>query len=118
MVYLTQESIAPLSYDELKAEALRYSHLCKVQSESIRILEAQVKKMADELGSKHQLVLFAQAQLDAMKDRMFGKSSEQRAGMSGLPLFDSTPEEKKKVEYLRKKRSKFGRTPQPEFRKW
>jgi transposase len=117
MVYLSEELIAPMNYEELKGEALRYSNLCKAPSETIRVLEAQVKKMAGELGSQHQIVLFAQAQLDAMKDRMFGKSSEQKAGVSGLPLFDPTPEEKKKVEYERKPRTKFGRTPQPELPK-
>lgn len=64
MVYLNSESLELLNKEELKAEALRYSNLCKIQADLIQIQETQLKKMAEELGSRHQLVLFAQQQLD------------------------------------------------------
>ncbi len=56
MVFLTQESLNPFNLEEAKAEALRYSNLCRIQHELILKQEAQLKKMADPLGSDHQLV--------------------------------------------------------------
>jgi len=117
MVYLNSESVKPLSKEELEVEAVRYSNLCKIQSELIQTQEVQLKKMAEELGANHQLVLFAQHQLEQLKNKVFGKSSERRAGTEGLPLFDSLEEEKEEVSYRRKKRTQFGRTSQPELPK-
>jgi transposase len=115
MVFLSRESLAPLSAEEAKEEALRYSNLCKIQYELIKTQEAQLKKMAEELGANHQLVLFAKHQLDQLKDKVYGSSSERRAGTEGLPLFDAAEEEKEEITYKRKKRTQFGRTPQPEL---
>jgi transposase len=115
MVFLSRESLAPLSAEEAKEEALRYSNLCKIQYELIKTQEKQLKKMAEELGANHQLVLFAKHQLDQLKDKVYGSSSERRAGTEGLPLFDAAEEEREKISYERKKRTVFGRTPQPEL---
>ena len=84
--------------------------------EVIRVLEEQVKRLAGELGASHQLVLFSQSQLDQLKTKTFGSSSEKRKENSvDLPLLsqiaDST--ETEKINYDRKKRTQFGRTPQP-----
>jgi transposase len=119
MVYLTRESLSFLSPDQAKERALEYSNLCRVQQDLIKTMETQLQKMAEELGAKHQLVLFTQQQLEQLKSRVYGQSSERRPGTEGLPLFDAQEEENEKISYERKKkkRTEFGRTAQPELPK-
>ena len=117
MVFYSKETALKLSLEEAQKELLLYSNLCKMQIQVIAAQEIQLKKLAEELGSKSQTVLFAQAQLDLLKSKLFGKSSERRDGVDGLPLFDSQESDTKTVTYNRKKRTKFGRTEQPELPK-
>ncbi len=60
----------------------KYSNLCKANMEVIKVLEIQVKRMAKELGATHQLVLFSQEQLNELRKKTFGKSSENRNDLS------------------------------------
>lgn len=115
MVFLSEESLEQLSEIEAKKAALKYSNLCKANMEVIRVLEAQVKRLASELGASHQLVLFTQTQLDQLKNKTFGASSEKRKDQpTDLPLFAGQTESGKteKITYERKKRTQFGRTAQ------
>jgi transposase len=115
MVFLTEENVIQLSKNELEKEALKYSNLCKANMEVIRVLEEQVKRLAGELGASHQLVLFTQVQLNQLKSKTFGTSSEKRKEVADLPLFSQSSEstQTEKVSYERKKRTQFGRTSQP-----
>lgn len=59
------------------------------------------------------MVLFAQ-QLDQLKNRVYGKLSELRAGIEGLPLFDFSQRKgqlstKEEGNLEKKKRTLFGR---------
>ena len=112
MVFLTEQNIDQLTTEEVKREALKYSNLCKANMAMIQILETQVKRMAQELGASHQLVLLTQDQLSQLKGRTFGISSEKRTETTDLPLFSSKGSETETVTYERKKRTVFGRTPQ------
>jgi transposase len=118
MVFLSQDDIEHMSLDESKREALKYSNLCKANMAVIDTLEKQLRRMSQELGTSHQLVFFAQTQLDQLKGKTFGPSSEKRNdGTSGLPLFSdpAEPVKTEKITYERKKRTQFGRTPQTEI---
>jgi hypothetical protein len=115
MVFHTKETVSRLGLIEAQDEALRFSNLCKIQTEVVSAYEKQLSKMAEELGAQHQLVLFGQLQLEQMKKKLFGKSSERREDENGLPLFDGKDEEKESVKYERKKRTQFGRTELPEL---
>ena len=126
MVFLDEISIQTLTPNQAKAEALKYSNLCKANMEVIKVLEIQVKRMAKELGATHQLVLFSQEQLNELRKKTFGKSSENRNDLSpdltALPLFSDLSLEEKleckcqahcQCKKKKKNREKFGRTDQP-----
>lgn len=121
MVYLTKEKAADLPLEQARKEALKYSNLCLANLAVIRILEKQVGRLVTELGASHQLVLDSQAQLDTLRNRVFGRSSERRLGNEDLPLLDPTAlalangqrDEEKAPPKKKKKREKFGRTEQP-----
>lgn len=117
MVFLTRDQVNVLELEEARAEALKYSNLCRANVAVINVLENLVAKLTEELGAQNQIVLDAQAKLDNLKHRIFGRSSEKRTGNEGLPLLDSAQKEpeKRTITYERekKKREQFGRTEQP-----
>ena len=119
MVFLTRESVELMNEKEVRARALNFSNMCRVQMQVIKTQEAQLKKMAEELGSRHQLVLFAQEQLDQLKKTVFGASSERRVSPDQASLFDppshAVEEPANEPVKDKKKRKKFGRTPQKEL---
>jgi transposase len=115
MIFLDATAAEKLEPIEARLEALRYSNLCKSNFVMIAKLEQLNGALASALGKEHQAVLDAQVSLDAMKGRLFGKSSERRADTDG-PLFaqaEAALEEMTKPR--KKKREDFGRTPQPEL---
>ena len=114
MIFIDATEAERLEPQEARKEALKYSNLCKANMAVIAILEKQVKELAIALGEKNQAVIFTAAQLAQMKGKMFGKSTEARGGSEG-PLFDQKMAETETVTYTRKKRTKFGRTEQPEL---
>ena len=121
MVFLTKEKAADLPLEQARKEALKYSNLCLANLAVIRILEKQVGRLVTELGASHQLVLDSQAQLETLRNRVFGRSSERRLGNEDLPLLDPTAlapangqrDEEKAPPKKKRKREKFGRTEQP-----
>lgn len=127
MKFLDEASIQPLSLNEAKAEALKYSNLCKANMAVIKVLETQVERMAKELGATHQLVIFSQEQLNELRKKTFGRSSEIKNDLSpdltALPLFAQLPiEDSPMCKCLanckckkKKARGKFGRTEQPDL---
>ena len=128
MVFHDELSIQSLTQEEARAETLKYSNLCKANMAVIKVLETQVERMAKELGLTHQLVIFSQEQLNQLKKKTFGTSSETRKDLSpdltALPLFANLPVEDSAVckcsancqcKKKKKSRSKFGRTKQPEL---
>jgi transposase len=129
MVFLNELSIQVLTPDEARAEALKYSNLCKANMAVIKTLETQLERMAKELGASHQLVIFSQEQLNQLRKKVFGKSSESKDNLApdltALPLFakpngasDETTECKcgSKCKCKKKKpRKTFGRTEQPQL---
>lgn len=118
MIYLDATAAEKLETMAAREAALKYSNLCKSNLAVIATLEKVNQKLATALGKEHQAVLDAQAQLGALKGKLFGKSSERRDGSNG-PLFDEKPPETETVTYERekekKKRTDFGRTEQPEL---
>ena len=114
MIFLDATSAEKLEPQDARKEALKYSNLCRANLAVIAKQEKVLKDLAQALGEQNQAVLFAQAQLDQVNGKLFGKSSEKRDGEMG-PLFGQKPEETETVTYQRKKRDKFGRTEQPEL---
>jgi transposase len=115
MVFLDAAGAEKLETAEARKAALKYSNLCRANIAVIAKQEKILKVLAQALGEKNQVVLFAQDQLGQMKGALFGKSTEKRKGETG-PLFGEKEEEKEIVKYERKKkREKFGRTDQPEL---
>ena len=115
--------MAPTAENEFevldKSEAieagLTYFRLYRQAKETICKLEEVNRQLANEVGAKNQTLLWSQEYLDTLKRMKFGPSSERRADPGG-PLFDGICEEKEEYEtVLRKKRTKFGRRPQPEL---
>ena len=76
MVFLDEVSIQTLTPNEAKAEALKYSNLCKANMNVIKVLESQLERMVQALGDQHQLVIFSQEQLNQLRKKTFGNSSE------------------------------------------
>jgi hypothetical protein len=115
MIFLDATDAEKLEPMEARLEALRYSNLCKSNFVMIAKLEKINGDLASALGKEHQAVLDAQVSLDALKGRIFGKSSERRADTNG-PLFGQAEAESEEMTKPRKKkREDFGRTPQPEL---
>jgi transposase len=114
MIFLDAIAAEKLEPTEARLEALRYSNLCKSNHVMIEKLEKINGDLATALGKEHQCVLDAQAQLEGLRGKLFGKSTEQRKGSDG-PLFGGKAPETEKVTFDRKKRTEFGRTPQPEL---
>jgi transposase len=128
MVFLDEVSIQTLTPDEAKAEALKYSNLCKANMAVIKVLETQIGRLTKELGATHQLVIFSQEQLNELRKKTFGRSSEIRndfsPNLTALPLFSSLPAEENPIckcsgncrcKKKKKPRKQFGRTQQPEL---
>jgi transposase len=114
MVFLEATDAEKLEPQEARLAALKYSNLCKANLAVIAALEKVVGDLAQKLGEKDQAVLFSQAELDRLKGKLFGKSSERAIGEAG-PLFGSAQPESEEITYKRKKRTQFGRTEQPEL---
>ena len=112
MTFLEASDAENLPLQDARKEALKYSNLCRSNLAVIAKLEKINLALAQALGEKNQAVLFAQTELDRLKEEVFGKSSEKRHGDNG-PLFEQT--ETQTVTYEKKKRKKFGRTEQPEL---
>ena len=86
MTFLSATDAEKLEPAEARKEALKYSNLCRANLAVITTQEKILKELAQALGEKNQTVLFAQGQLDQMKGKLFGKSTERREGELG-PLF-------------------------------
>src|SRR5271165_3273720 len=115
MIFLDATAAEKLELADARLEALRYSNLCKANGVLIARQEKIIGDLAKALGKEHQSVLDAQALLEGLKGKLFGKSTERRPGSDG-PLFDNKKaSETEKVTYDRKKRTEIGRTPQPEL---
>ena len=94
---------------------LTYFRLYRQSQEAIRRLEEVNRRLANEVGEKNQSLLWSQEYLDSLKKLKFGSSSERRQDAVG-PLFDGELEKKAETETVtRKKRTEFGRRPQPEL---
>jgi hypothetical protein len=101
--------------DEAIEAGITYFRLYRQSQEAIRRLEEVNRQLANDVGEKSQTLLWSQEYLDKLKKLKFGPSSERRTD-SGGPLFDGVPEEKAEYETVRrKKRTQFGRRPQPEL---
>lgn len=115
MIFLDATVAENLELREAQLEALRYSNLCKANFVMIAKLEKVNRDLAEALGQEHQMVLDAQAGLQAMRGQMFGKSSERRADDGPLFAHAAAAAEGGDMTKPRKKRKDFGRTAQPEL---
>jgi hypothetical protein len=121
MTLLTREDVAQIkSLSVAKAELAQYADLLRSTLALQKGLEERIREMSGALEAEKQAAFLTKEQLEEMKRRMFGDSSERRMDPPDGPLFDGKkPEEEnpeKKAEYetvQRKKRTKFGRRPQP-----
>jgi len=91
MTPLSSQEISAYSSKQLVSLAVEQSQIMTVQDKMIRKLERELQRLADELGSRNQRLLFSAESLDRMRQFAFGRSSERREGES--PLFDKKPED-------------------------
>jgi transposase len=104
-----------LSREEAIESGITYFRLFKNAEETVRRLEKVVQTLSNDISSQKQTLLWSQEYLDQLKKLKFGPSSERRMDRDG-PLFDGKPTEKEEYEWRhRKKRTQFGRKPQPEL---
>jgi hypothetical protein len=115
MAPVAENEFHSLNRSEAIDAGLTYFRLYKQSKEAIRRLEEVVRTLSNEVGEKSQHLLWAQEYLDSLKKLKFGPSSERRQDAGG-PLFDGELENKAEPETVtRKKRTEFGRRPQPEL---
>lgn len=94
---------------------ITYFRLFKNAEETVRRLEKVVATLSNDISAQKQTLLWSQEYLDQLKKLKFGPSSERRMDQGG-PLFDDKLDEKEEYEWRRrKKRTQFGRKPQPEL---
>lgn len=106
----------------LRSMLVENSQLVSVLSKMCVTLEKEVERLAQALGAEHQQVLFAAESLERMRQGMFGRKSERREGDGGdAPLFSGAvvggaaeggAAEAEAETKGKKKRERFGRTPQ------
>jgi hypothetical protein len=121
MTALTREEVAKIKKISVaKAQLATHADLLRVEHALRLKLEARVAELSAMVEADKQTAFFTQEQIAAMKQALFGDKSERRQDEDPGPLFDQPAEgtqgEKKAAEtetVTRKKRTKFGRRPQP-----
>ena len=88
---------------ELKDTVSQLNTTISTQNELIRSLQAKLKEHAEKEAKKDQLIENLQAQLEYLKTKMFGSTSEIRRGLfpGQMSLFDLVPEEEKQAYGIR-----------------
>lgn len=117
MTPLTREDITKLDEMSAKRELAKYVELFKTKAAVVAKLEERVKDLADKVEIGKQQAFLTREQIEAMKKKLFGDSSEKRGGQSPGPLFEKAEgSEYETVKgHQRKKRTKFGRRAQPDL---
>ena len=114
MTTLTREEIAKIKSLSMAkagyaqcADFLRVEHAMRVK------LEERVKELSNLIAAEKQAALLTEEQLAAMKAALFGDKSERRVDEGPGPLFGQAKSEPETETVTRKKRTQFGRRPQP-----
>lgn len=115
MTVLSREDVAKLEDRDAKIELAKYAGLLRTSLATIKALEVRVMELSTQVEIGKQSAFFTKEQIAEMQRRMFGDSSERRDGESAGPLFDATAPADQLETVTRKKRTKFGRRPQPEL---
>ena len=101
-------SMAKAGYAQV-ADFLRVEHAMRVK------LEERVKVLSNLVAAEKQGALLTAEQLAAMKVALFGEKSERRVDEGHGPLFGQAKSAPETETVTRKKRTQFGRRPQPEL---
>ncbi len=115
MTPLTYEAITKLDEISAKNELIKYADLLKTNFVMIKTLEDRVKKLSGQIEMGKQEAFFTHEQINEMKRRLFGQSSEKSRDDGPGPLFDAAPSEPEYETVKRKKRTSFGRKAQPQL---
>ena len=115
MTLLTREDITNLDEMSAKRELIKYADLLKTNVVIVKKLEERVKDLSGQVEFGKQEAFLTHEQIDEMKRRMFGTSSERRTDDGPGPLFDAAAPGPEYETVKRKKRTKFGRKAQPEL---
>ncbi len=116
MTFLTREEIAKIkSISIAKSELASHVDMLRVEHAMRVKLEDRVKELSNLVAAEKQGALLTEEQLAAMKAALFGDKSERRADDGPGPLFGQAKPPPETETVTRKKRTQFGRRPQPEL---
>jgi transposase len=117
MNVLSREEVARIkALSVAKAQLAQYSDLLRTTLAINQKLEERVKELSGQVEMEKQNTLFSKEQINEMRRRMYGDSSERRTDGGSGPLFDAAQAQEAETETVtRKKRTKFGRREQPEL---
>lgn len=115
MNILTQEDITKLDEMSAKRTLATYAELLKTNVVIVTKLEERVRDLSGLVELGKQEAFLTREQVDELKRRMFGVSSEKQVDDGPGPLFDAAAATPEFETVTRKKRTKFGRRPQPEL---
>lgn len=116
MTIVTRKEIADLkSLSMAKAGYAQCADLLRVEHAMRVKLEERVKELSNLIAAEKQGALLTAEQLAAMKNALFGDKSERRSDEGPGPLFGQAKPEPETETVTRKKRTQFGRRPQPEL---
>ena len=116
MTFLTREEIAKIkSISMAKSELASHVDLLRVEHAMRVKLEERVKELSNLISAEKQGALLTEEQIAAMKAALFGDKSERRSDEGPGPLFGQAKPEPETETTTRKKRTQFGRRPQPEL---
>lgn len=114
MTVLTRTEIAKMkSLSMAKAALATHADLLRTEH-AIRVrLEERVKELSALVEAEKQTAFLTKEQIDAMKQALYGDKSERRPDEGPGPLFGQAEAEPEIETVKRKKRTQFGRRPQP-----
>ncbi|MHB2029829.1 MAG: IS66 family transposase [Acidimicrobiales bacterium] len=116
MKLLSREDVAKIeSLTDAKSELKKYVDLLRTTLAINGKLEERVKDLSGQVELGKQDAFLTREQIEEMKRKMFGSSSEKQMDESPGPLFDGAGEEPEYETVTRKKRKKFGRKAQPDL---
>lgn len=116
MTMLTRTEVAKIkSLSVAKAQLATHADLLRVEHAMRVKLEERVKELSNLIAAEKQGALLTAEQMAAMKNALFGDKSERRSDEGLGPLFGQVKPPPETETVPRKKRTQFGRRPQPEL---
>lgn len=114
MTIITREEISKIkSLSIAKSGFATHVDLLRVEHAMRVKLEERVKELSNLVAAEKQGALLTAEQIAAMKAALFGDKSERRADEGPGPLFGQEQSAPELETVTRKKRTQFGRRPQP-----